>query len=248
MRYALAMCQVTNSSSRPGEHSPIFSLIPTPYQGVFCYLGIRGKMRVMTEIILVRHAESEMNVRYGDVVGGRSNQAELTELGRSQSRKLGDYLLQKAIQPAVVYVSEALRTQRTAVGAFGYEVPLVIDPQLNEMSQGEAENMPRREVYTAEILEQIALLQKDFKMPGGESMNEVGARMREFIDDVARKHRQDKLVVAVTSGVAIKCLIATIAPQSHAWIYGHEVPNASLTSVGVDDGHIEVNYIGTPTQ
>lgn len=66
-----------------------------------------------TEIYLIRHAETVMNVDT-HLVGGRSNHTPLTERGVEQARTLGRALLANNILPDSVYASLATRAIVTA--------------------------------------------------------------------------------------------------------------------------------------
>ncbi|MGB4762386.1 MAG: phosphoglycerate mutase family protein, partial [Candidatus Saccharimonas sp.] len=63
----------------------------------------------MTEIYLMRHAESTMQVQLSTTVGGRQNEIELTQRGREQAVRARDYLLRHDIHPTIKLASLAVR-------------------------------------------------------------------------------------------------------------------------------------------
>lgn len=201
----------------------------------------------MTTIDFYRHAESMMNL-HPEFVNGQCNDIQLSEEGRRQARMLGDFISEKGYVYDRAYVSEAFRTWRTFVGAFGEELGLsvAVDSRLNECSQGEAEGMPRREVYTPEIIEQMNFLQQNFAMPGGESISDVATRMIRFVEDVSAQYRQER-IVAITSGLAIRALVGTIMDYSYHWVHSTPVPNVSLTRIEIERGKPVLVEFATPT-
>ena len=162
-----------------------------------------------TTFYLLRHAESQMNTNT-HLVGGRSNETPLTQKGIAQSRKLGLYLLERKITPGKVFTSPARRTQETAchsLGQMGTNIDPIISDEIQELGQGRAEGTPRIDVYTPEVLAQIENLGKDFKLPGGESMNDVGTRMHDWVHHVAEEIGDEELesknIFVYTHGGAI---------------------------------------------
>ncbi len=92
----------------------------------------------LTELYLIRHAETVMNTT-PYLVGGRSNYSPLTPRGVEQAKRLGRAMLAKQILPTEVFTSPALRTIDTARYSLA-EMKLDIEPlaydDLQELSQG----------------------------------------------------------------------------------------------------------------
>ena len=68
----------------------------------------------MKRILLVRHAQCEMNLTTDGFIGGRSNCSPLTALGRRQAAALGRRLRAELPELGPVFVSTAVRAQETA--------------------------------------------------------------------------------------------------------------------------------------
>ncbi|KAH9299563.1 hypothetical protein KI387_031245, partial [Taxus chinensis] len=68
----------------------------------------------MTEVFLIRHAESTMNER-PELIGGRSPSATLTTNGKRQARALGVFLKTQGITFSSVYSSPLERAKQTAL-------------------------------------------------------------------------------------------------------------------------------------
>lgn len=200
---------------------------------------------MIPSLYLVRHAESAMNVQ-PHLVGGRSNEAELTERGVAQARELGRLLLEQVGVPQAVYASPAVRTQATAhyaLEAAAMSQAIRLDPALYEMDQGDYVGRERSEVYTDEVLELIALKGKDFKLPGGESMNDVGQRMLDWANAHAAEASNGPLLV-FGHGLAIRCLASTVHNWSHQQTFRTVVPNASLTRFSKQKGTWQLDFMG----
>lgn len=202
----------------------------------------------MTEIYLARHPETILNADRS-LVGGRSNDAPLTERGVEQARRFATVFSQDFPTPDVVYSSPALRAKYLA-GAYLQEsqlpIPLRVDDALQEMSQGTAEGKSRFEIYTPEIVAQIETELFDFRLPEGESLNDVSERM---LDWVWRVHKEfpEGTVLATGHGQAIRRTVGALLNWSH---YENTLspdtvtPNVSLTHLSVDTDGITVHYMG----
>ena len=214
----------------------------------------------MSQLYFLRHGESEANLR-PDLIGGRTNEAKLSPLGETQARRAGKYLLTMMIHPSIVHVSPAVRTLRTAelaLGELDYHGRVVIDPRIQELSQGLSEGLPRVDVYTPEVLAQITEQGASFKLPGGESVEELGERMYEAsrtIDQAAERiggfetkymHLPVSALI-VTHETAIKALVARTKHFSQHWVYETHLPNASLTRMNMLDGRLQIDYLGKAT-
>jgi alpha-ribazole phosphatase len=200
------------------------------------------------EVYLIRHAESEMNVNL-HLVGGRSNEVHLTESGVTQAQNLGQYLVAKSILPAKVYVSPAIRTIETAnhvLSTMGLDIEPLIQEEIQELGQGAAEGKPRDEVYTPEVLRNIEQLGKDFKLEGGESMNEVGLRMQGWLTETFANEIPEegtRRFFVFTHGGAIKYLASQLEDWDHSQTYRTEIENASISLFTYRNGRWTVDSL-----
>ena len=155
-----------------------------------------------TELYLVRHAESEMNVIQDEIISGRSNWAELTSKGISQAKNLGKYFLENNFSFDKIYSSPAIRTQQTARYCLEemkeLRRPIELDEQILELSQGDWEGKNRASIYQRPDISKI--LEKDnWKLiPGdkiyGESQKMVADRMKYWIERISDKHKDGKIL------------------------------------------------------
>lgn len=158
----------------------------------------------METAILVRHAESELNI--GAILNGdRSVAGPLTEHGREQARELGN-----AARPDVVVTSSFERTRETAELAWR-DVPRLEEPDFDEIAFGRWEGRPYAAysdwAWTAGPL--------DDAPGGGESRVAALARyVRAYRRVLARPERS---VAVVAHGLVIRYVLQAaenILPQA----------------------------------
>ncbi|WIA18626.1 hypothetical protein OEZ85_003332 [Tetradesmus obliquus] len=181
-----------------------------------------------------------MNLQTKGFVGGQSNLSPLTERGKQQAAALGRHMSRQ--HPALhspVYCSTAVRAEDTArimlQQAQGWPGPMQLQASevLLELSQGQWEGQPRSQCYTAEALERIAADPFTFAAPGGESQQELEARICAFV------HRQllpslqygGPPAVVVTHGLAIKCFLRSVLGSSPAMTWKIATDNTSVTEL-----------------
>lgn len=199
----------------------------------------------MTRIYAFRHGESVRNIE-PDFIGGQSNSAELTKRGERQAFLAGLWVAENLPRIDFAVSSTAVRTQQTGaivLSTAGLELELELYEGLLEMSQGEYEGRRRDEVYTPERKLEIADLGIDFKLPGAESMREVGVRKGDCFRDISRKH-EDKVGIAFAHGTGLRCVAGLALDLSHAEIYTTPTDNLSLTILDIEDDVISVDCIG----
>jgi broad specificity phosphatase PhoE len=148
---------------------------------------------------------------------------ELSETGRRQARELGERRREDGI--ASVYTSDLGRAVETAEIAFaGSGIPIHRDPRLRECDYGELNGMP----VTQLDLERARHLDEPF--PGGESYRQTVERVRSFLDDVAREHDGERVVVIghsatrwaldhLLNGAPLEELVAAPFDWQEGWLY-----------------------------
>lgn len=200
-----------------------------------------------TEFYLIRHAETVLNVN-PHIVNGRSNETLLTYRGVEQSKRLGRALLQRNIIPGVVFSSPAVRTLATAgysLSEMGLDLEPIVQDEIQELSQGNMEGRLRDEVYTEDTMIELKTKGKDFKLDGGESMNDVGNRMYNWMIHASASEQLDGLNrhFVYTHGGAIKCLASQILGWDQDQTYKTEIRNTSVNLFTIQDGLCEVVYL-----
>ncbi len=210
----------------------------------------------MCTIDLIRHVESDLNADRADltkpqVIGGRQNEADITDHGVRQAESLGYYALQHDIRPTHFYSSPAKRARLThtiSTTIMGYSVEPIIDDRLQELDQGEWTNQPRTLYDDPIVKAQMEAEGSDFAPPGGESMNQVGDRMWNFLASAALQANVGDHYWVSGHGVAIKTVLARLLGWTHEQTWRCQIDNASLTRLLVyDDYSFEVAFINQDT-
>ena len=158
---------------------------------------------------LVRHGETAENLRM-TYLGTRDE--PLTEHGRQQARKVADALSQLPIE---LIISSPLRRAADTAVLIGEacRVELQLDPRLAESSFGRWEGLTRDEVLKlgSRDSELLARWESDASCspPGGESIENVQKRILGLVEELARDHAGDSVVLVSHVG-PIKALLAAV--------------------------------------
>ena len=170
-------------------------------------------------LIVVRHGRTEANA--SGRLQGRRLDPGLDDLGRRQAAALAAALP----GAARVVASPMRRTQETA-SAFG--LPVDTDERWIELDYGDLDGTPMREVSADLWTTWRADL--DFRPPGGESLAELGARVRAAADDLLAE-AAERDVVVVTHVSPIKATLAWALGVGDEVAWRAFVAPASITRV-----------------
>ena len=169
----------------------------------------------MTEIILVRHGETEWNV--AEVFRGRID-VELNEAGIRQAELLAEYLSDMKID--AVYSSPLKRALKTAEMIASYhKLDVEVAQGLIDFDFGEWQGLPHKEVKDKykELYAQWVKNPHKVKMPAGESLDEVRERAVRVVNSVIAKYEGTVVLVShrVVNKVSICALLGL--DNSHFW-------------------------------
>ena len=161
----------------------------------------------MLQVYLVRHGETEWNAARR--IQGQSDSA-LTAKGELQARQVA----QRARSLGITHVvtSDLGRTRRTAeIIADACGCPVILEPRLRELHMGVLEE---REIDSLTAEEETWRKQMvdgtpDGRIPQGESMTELGARMHEALNSLLDLPA-GSVPLVVSHGIALGCLLGTI--------------------------------------
>ena len=177
----------------------------------------------MSKLILVRHGESSGN--RDRIFATSPHDLPLTELGYRQAheaaRRIGELF-----RPELVVTSAYLRASETAriiAGALG--LPLEFEPDLHEREFG----THRGRSYDSFLAEPDYDPQRPWawKPEGGESYEEVQARVSPVLDRLAAAHTGREVVV-VSHGGVMSALWAYVAG---CWDDAHVPPNCGMVLI-----------------
>ncbi len=169
----------------------------------------------MAEIILVRHGETEWNIK--EVFRGRIDIA-LNETGRKQAELLAEYL--RDLEIDAVYSSPLRRALQTAQMIASYhKLNIVTSPGLLDFDYGKWQGLSHEEVKEGydELYTQWINNPHQARMPAGESLNDVSKRAVGVVNEVIARY--SGTVVLVSHRVVNKVLICALLglDNSHFW-------------------------------
>jgi probable phosphoglycerate mutase len=152
-----------------------------------------------TQLIIVRHGETEWNIR-----GVRQGHLDsrLTEKGIIQAKALAQRLTRETF--TALYCSDLGRAVQTAdeiAQVTGHEI--VTDPRLRERSLGIFQGLSGEEIK-AKHPEEYKLhrtLGPNYVIPGGESVRQQVDRNVTCLNELACKHRGEQIVIVTHGGV-----------------------------------------------
>lgn len=172
-------------------------------------------------LLLVRHGETEPNRR--GVFLGRAD-PPLTSHGRAQGAALASSLP----QPDRVISSPLSRATSTAA-AFG--VPYEVDERWIELDYGDLDGRPASDV--ASELSTRWRHDATFSPGGGESLAQLGRRVRSACDDVAAS-AADGVVIVVTHVSPIKAAVAWALDAADSIAWRMFVEDAGVSRIDVE--------------
>ncbi|MCB1136134.1 MAG: histidine phosphatase family protein [Chlamydiia bacterium] len=194
-----------------------------------------------TEIWLVRHGQTDMNVQ--DLVGGQSLALPINATGIRQSQLLGTRLSPIVETFDAFFASTALRTQQTAQNSIG-DQDLLLDAALCEQSQGDWEGKrTKKEVYGRQDVRLALDLDNWNFIPGdeikGESQVMTARRMQKWVEAAAETYNGQR-VLAFTHGTATKVLLAEIFNWDRHQAYRLPIDNTSITVINYSEDKVDL--------
>ena len=174
-------------------------------------------------LIVVRHGRTDANAQ--GLLLGRRLDPDLDATGRQQAAALAQHLG----QVDRVVTSPLLRTRSTAA-ALGTEPE--VDERWAELDYGELDGVPMRDVpvdtwrrWRSDIT---------FAPPGGESIADLGLRVRDACESLADEAREHDVVV-VSHVSPIKAAVAWALGVTDETTWRMYVAPASVTTIAITD-------------
>jgi len=154
----------------------------------------------MSEIVLVRHGETEWNAE-GRIQGYLAD-SPLTEIGRAQAQAVARRIAGESVD--ALYSSDAGRTRQTVAPiAEATRLPVVLDDRLRERNYGVFEGRTYAEVERdfPQAFERFGKHDPHFAAEGGESALQFRDRVIEALERLARQAQRGRAVVVTHGGV-----------------------------------------------
>lgn len=160
----------------------------------------------MTRLYLIRHGETDWNRQ-----GRWQGQADvpLNDRGREQARQVAEKLAEVSFD--AIYTSDLIRASEVAriiAQAKGDRIPIVLEPRLREIHQGEWQGLLVQEIQSryAEAFRQRRMDPLMVAAPGGETALQVRQRALQAVRDLLAAYPNGN-VALVSHGFTIAVLL-----------------------------------------
>ena len=201
------------------------------------------------KMYIIRHGQTPWNAR--KCLQGRSD-VDLNENGIYLAELTGKALRDVTFDMA--FTSPLIRAKHTAQCILaGREVPIIEDERLIEISfviyEGCCYAEENRQVPQQWIENFFHAPQDYVAAPGGESLDDVEKRTRDFMEDIcSRKELQDKTILVSTHGCALRGLLNSIRESNREdYWHGGVSKNCAVSIVTCNRGEkpvlVEENHI-----
>ena len=187
----------------------------------------------MTELLLVRHGETDWNAERR--FQGHAD-PPLNDLGRQQAREVADELAGERID--AVYTSDLARARETAtIIAERVGVPVVALPELREIDVGEWQGLTWPEVEKRFPEGVRDWHESGHGWKGGETYDELGERILTALRRIAAEHADERVLV-VGHGGTVRAVRAYLEGRSVAESRRESpaIGNCEVFRIGSEDG------------
>jgi len=186
----------------------------------------------MTEIVLVRHGETQLNTE--GVFRGRTD-VPLNERGVEQAAAVGEALADPRV--AAVYSSpmvRALDTARAIASKHGLEP--VVDPAFNNIDLGAWQGGWKEQVKRdhPDLWRLWLENPDDLRIPGGETLGQVRARSYARALELAREHTDERIVIVSHRSVT-KLLAGALLGLERGYFWSLYIDNAGYSVFGFNE-------------
>ena len=174
------------------------------------------------KIYIVRHGQTDFNLR--NIVQGSGVDSSLNQRGIAQAKAFFDHY--KDVPFDKVYTSALKRTRESVQGFLDLGIPTESIAGLNEISWGTKEGYkitPEEDQYYHYMLKQWQVGNTSLKIEGGESPDDVVARMKPAVDYIIGK-KDEKTILVCMHGRAIRILLCVLLnyPLKSMDMFEHE--------------------------
>lgn len=190
---------------------------------------------LMMQVILVRHAETEWNVR--EILQGQSDSA-LTSRGKRQTSALLAAFAACDYRVECVYASPLGRAWQMGQSlAESFCCSLIAEPALKEQALGQFEGMATAQLlkHSPDAAEALFKLDAEYCPPGGESLSYASQRMMHFLYAL-EKNRHHQTICIVSHGHVIQGVLSILQSGTVDDFPRYAQPNASYSVFDLIDG------------
>jgi probable phosphoglycerate mutase len=186
---------------------------------------------VPTTIYFVRHGETILTPER-KFSGGRGSNPDLNEKGRAQAAHVAPEVA--ARKPEVFIASPLARTRQTAeIINEKVQLPIIFDEDWIEVDFGKWDGLKPSEVQEKFPKEwEMWLARTDFAPDGGESYDDLVARMEPALNKLVEKYPGKKVLV-VTHNVVIRALVKIVLSAPSDAFFHMDIHPCSITTIKI---------------
>ena len=186
----------------------------------------------MTEIIIIRHGETEWN-KTGRFQG--HSDVPLSEEGRAQAEALGKNLVVDHVD--AIYASDLTRAMETAAPlAERFGLPVIPDPQLRELNFGawEGRNFNDVNAENPDAMKNFYNDPEQANIPDSENFTDFQRRVAGRVREIAAQERGKRIVI-VSHGASIRILLADLLSMPIRSIWHLSQLNTAVNKIRFED-------------
>lgn len=186
----------------------------------------------MTKLYIVRHGQSQANAK--GILQGSKIDTPLTTKGIDQARATKEALA--TINFSKVVASPLLRAAQTASIIAGFDKTITFDPRLVEYDYGHWDGMLEADVwskYPQYFDAKHNLLPNSWEQSGGDSYDEVKAKIAELFAELVKKYPNDSVLI-VSHGFTIKLMLDYVLGITNL-VNMNEPINAAVSLIELTD-------------
>jgi len=193
----------------------------------------------MTKLYIVRHGQSQANAK--GILQGSKIDTPLTTKGIDQARATKEALA--TINFSKVVASPLLRAAQTASIIAGFDKTITFDPRLVEYDYGHWDGMLEADVwskYPQYFDAKHNLLPNSWEQSGGDSYDEVKAKIAELFAELVKKYPNDSVLI-VSHGFTIKLMLDYVLGITNL-VNMNEPINAAVSLIELTDNSQTLVY------
>jgi len=158
----------------------------------------------VTRLLLIRHGANDAH-KEGVLIGWTPG-VHLNQEGRAQAEALARRLA--PVEIAAMYASPLERTLETAeIVAAPHDLPVVVREDLGEVRLGRWTGQPLEKLRKRRLWRKVQFVPSAMRFPGGESFQEVQARIVAEVEHLCSEHPEQTIAV-VSHADVLKAVVA----------------------------------------
>lgn len=195
------------------------------------------------EFYIIRHGQTNWNLE--GKIQGQTN-SSLTQKGIDQARLTAEKL--KNISFSAMYSSDLERALKTAeiIASRHNRLQMKEDVRLRERKFGYLEGIGHEEFKTnhPDIYEKFRSNDPEYRIPEGESKNDLALRATGFFNDLVKNHAKDETILVVTHGGIINMFVRYILGIPYGSPRKFSLRNAAVNIVQYNDNDWRLITLG----